>query len=88
MKPRFSICIPVWEQHGFGLQYIKDLIYSIQIQTFQNYEIVISDHSINNDIYESLDLDTNFLNNDFKSQVKVILNNITLFLNDSKCSIK
>lgn len=52
MKPRFSICIPVWEQHGFGLQYIKDLIYSIQIQTFQNYEIVISDHSINNDIYE------------------------------------
>ena len=52
MKPRFSICIPVWEQHGFGLQYLKDLIHSIQIQTFQNYEIVISDHSINNDIYE------------------------------------
>jgi glycosyltransferase involved in cell wall biosynthesis len=52
LKPRFSICIPVWEQHGFGLQYLKDLIYSIQIQTFQNYEIVISDHSINNDIYE------------------------------------
>jgi hypothetical protein len=35
---------------------------------------------INNDIYESLDLDTNFSNNDFKSQVKVILFNITLFL--------
>lgn len=52
MKHRFSICIPVWEQHGFGLEYLKDLIYSIQIQTFQNYEIVISDHSINNDIYE------------------------------------
>ena len=43
---------------------------------------------INNDIYESLDLNTNFLNNDFKSQVKVILFNITLFLKDSKCSIK
>lgn len=51
MKPRFSICIPVWEQHGFGLQYIKDLIYSIQIQTFQNYEIVISDHSKNRKIF-------------------------------------
>jgi hypothetical protein len=35
---------------------------------------------INNDIYESLDLDTNFSNNDFKNQVNVILNNITLFL--------
>ena len=35
---------------------------------------------INNDIYESLDLDPNFSNNDFKNQVKAILNNITLFL--------
>jgi len=50
MKPRFSICIPVWEQGGFGLQYLKDLIHSIQIQTFQDWEIVISDHSQNYDI--------------------------------------
>lgn len=50
VKPRFSICIPVWEQHGFGLQYLKDLIHSIQIQTFQDWEIVISDHSKNDDI--------------------------------------
>ena len=52
MKPRFSICIPVWEQGGFGIQYLKDLIHSIQIQTFQDWEIVISDHSQNDDIYE------------------------------------
>lgn len=45
MKPRFSICIPVWEQHGFGLQYLKDLLHSIQIQRYYDYEIVISDHS-------------------------------------------
>lgn len=52
LKPRFSICIPVWEQHGVGLEYLQDLIQSIQIQTFQNYEIVISDHSKDNKIYE------------------------------------
>lgn len=52
MKPRFSICIPVWEQHGFGLEYLKDLIHSIQIQTFQNWEIVISDHSQNWKIFD------------------------------------
>ena len=52
MKPKFSICIPVWEQHGFGIQYLKDLIHSIQIQSFQNLEIVISDHSQNDEIYE------------------------------------
>lgn len=52
MKPRFSICIPVWEQHGFGLEYLKDLIHSIQIQSFPDYEIVVSDHSQNDEIYE------------------------------------
>jgi hypothetical protein len=50
MKPRFSICIPVWEQHGFGLQYLKDLIYSIEMQIFKNFDVVFSDHSKNSDI--------------------------------------
>ena len=54
MKPRFSICIPVWEQHGFGLQYLKDLIHSIEIQTFQNFKIIVSDHSRNDEIFEFL----------------------------------
>jgi len=51
MKNRFSICIPVWEQYGTGFQYFKKLIQSIQIQTFKDYEIVISDHSRNLDIF-------------------------------------
>lgn len=52
LKPRFSICIPVWEQYGYGLRYLKDLIYSIRLQTFQDYEIIISDHSKNCDIFD------------------------------------
>ena len=51
MKPRFSICIPVWEQHGFGLSYLKDLIHSIKIQSFKDWEILISDHSENDEIF-------------------------------------
>ena len=39
---------------------------------------------INNNIYESLDLTSNLSNNDFKAKAKDILNNITLFLDDSK----
>lgn len=35
---------------------------------------------INNDIYESLDLIANILNNDFKVKAKEIMHNITLFL--------
>lgn len=45
MRPRFSICIPVWEQHGSGLKHLNDLINSIHIQSFKNFEIIISDHS-------------------------------------------
>lgn len=70
LKPRFSICIPVWEQHGFGLQYLKDLIHSIQIQTFQNWEIVISDHSRNDEIYKYLML----LYSDVRGRMKYIKN--------------
>ena len=54
MKPRFSICIPVWEQGGYGLQYLKDLIHSIQTQSFKNWEIVVSDHSKDDHIYKFL----------------------------------
>lgn len=60
LKPRFSICVPVWEQHGFGLQYLKDLIYSIQIQRYYDYEIVISDHSQNNDIDKFVNKEVKF----------------------------
>lgn len=48
---RFSICIPTWEQHGVGAYFLTDLLLSIERQTFQDYEIVISDHSKNDDIY-------------------------------------
>lgn len=47
---RFSICIPTWEQHGVGAYFLTDLLLSIQLQTFQDYEIVISDHSKSEEI--------------------------------------
>lgn len=47
---RFSICIPTWEQHGVGAYFLTDLLLSIERQTFQDFEIVISDHSKNDEI--------------------------------------
>jgi glycosyltransferase involved in cell wall biosynthesis len=47
---KISICIPVWEQHGVGLSHLKDLICSIFLQSFKDWEIIISDHSKNDDI--------------------------------------
>jgi glycosyltransferase involved in cell wall biosynthesis len=52
MEPRFSICIPAWEQGGSGMPHLKRLIESILAQSFKDYEIVISDHSKNNNIQD------------------------------------
>lgn len=47
---RFSIVIPTWEQHGKGNFFLNQLLNSISLQTFSNYEVVVSDHSSNDDI--------------------------------------
>jgi glycosyltransferase involved in cell wall biosynthesis len=48
MSPLFSICIPTWEQNGFGGVYLSKLLDTIKTQTLQDFEVVISDHSTTN----------------------------------------
>lgn len=50
MDLKISICIPTWEQHGFGCQYLKELLDTIKTQTYKNFNVVISDHSVNDEI--------------------------------------
>lgn len=45
-----SICIPCYEMHGKGVQYLNILLDSIKEQTYQDYEIIISDHSRDDNI--------------------------------------
>lgn len=47
---KISICIPTWEQNKYGKLYLKELLNSILVQTNKNFNIIISDHSINDDI--------------------------------------
>ena len=47
---RFSIVIPTWEQYGKGVFFLNQLLTSIRNQNYQSLEVIISDHSINNDI--------------------------------------
>jgi glycosyltransferase involved in cell wall biosynthesis len=47
---KFSIVIPTWEQHGFGIIFLEQLLQSIRSQTLKDFEIIISDHSISNEI--------------------------------------
>lgn len=85
---RFSICVPVWEQHGFGLLYLKDLIHSIQSQTFQNWELIISDHSKDNEIFKylkSLNIDLVYTKNNMNYGNGV--NNLNKCLNNANGEI-
>ena len=48
---RVSVAIPVYEMGGKGTEFLKYCIHSILGQTYPIYEIVISDHSKNDDIF-------------------------------------
>lgn len=47
---KISICIPTWEQHGKGVSFLEQLFVSIESQTYKNYNVIISDQSINDEI--------------------------------------
>jgi glycosyltransferase involved in cell wall biosynthesis len=42
---KISIAIPTWESYNNGEQFLDDLLRTIEIQTFRDFEVVISDHS-------------------------------------------
>jgi hypothetical protein len=72
-------------------KYYFNNIYSILLILFEIHDLpntfAYLVAIINNDIYDSLNLQSNFSNNDFKEKAKEILQNITVFLDDSKPSI-
>jgi glycosyltransferase involved in cell wall biosynthesis len=50
VKPFFSIAIPTWGIRGKGVEYLEHSFNIIAQQSFTDYEVVISDHSDDNDI--------------------------------------
>lgn len=68
-NPKVSICIPTWEQNNNGVNFLTDLLNSIQIQTYKDFEVVISDHSIDNKIFDFIhtsnyEFDINYIRNE------------------------
>jgi glycosyltransferase involved in cell wall biosynthesis len=50
INPFFSICIPAYEMRGCGLDFLKFNLKTFKQQSFSDFEVVISDHSQNDDI--------------------------------------
>ena len=47
---KLSIAIPCYEMKGSGDEYLKECFDSISNQTFSDYEVVVSDHSVDDKI--------------------------------------
>jgi glycosyltransferase involved in cell wall biosynthesis len=47
---KISICIPAYEMNGNGVKSLKRLLQTISAQTYKDYEIIVSDHSKNDEI--------------------------------------
>ena len=47
---KISVCIPTWEQYGNGFYYLKSLFESLKKQTFKNFNVIVSDHSMDDEI--------------------------------------
>lgn len=57
-----SIAIPVYECHGMGWIYLSELINSIAKQSYKDIDIVISDQSTDDDIFNLCKAYKNYLN--------------------------
>lgn len=51
---KISIAIPTWEFNGRGSEYLNDLLRTIQIQSYKDFEVCISDHSVDNEVLKEL----------------------------------
>ena len=49
---KVSVAIPTFEYYGMGVVVLDDMFRTISQQTFKDVEVVISDHSVNDDIEE------------------------------------
>lgn len=47
---KISIAIPTWECNGKGSEFLDDLLRTIEIQHFKDFEVVVSDHSKNDEL--------------------------------------
>jgi hypothetical protein len=50
VPPRVSVCIPAYEMHGRGAAFLARSLAALDRQTLQDIEVVVSDHSENDDL--------------------------------------
>ena len=60
-RPFFSIAIPTWEINGLGAEYLDYSFNILANQTFKDFEVVVSDHSLDDSIVRVIQKWSQFL---------------------------
>lgn len=60
--PFFSIAVPAYEMNGNGVDFLNHSFSILDEQTFTDFEVVVSDHSLNDDIKDLCNTWSNRLN--------------------------
>jgi len=81
----FSIAIPTYEMRGRGVEFLDFSFQKLNEQSFKDFEVVVSDHSSNDDIKDLCDrwsevLDVKYIKNNYKigsssANINVAMNN-------------
>lgn len=58
--PEISIAIPAYEMKGAGASYLDELFKTIRAQDFQDFEVCVSDHSKEDEIFEVCETYANY----------------------------
>lgn len=67
--PKLSIAVPAYNYTGKGTQFLDDLLRTIEIQTFTDFELVISDHSDDDSLVSKVkEFENKFNINYFKNE--------------------
>jgi hypothetical protein len=71
MDKFFSIAIPTYEMCGFGVEFLENSFSKLHAQSFKDFEVLVSDHSLNDDISDLCGrwmevLDIKYFKNDYK----------------------
>lgn len=49
--PDISVCIPTYEYKGKGVKFLSELFDSLERQTFKDFNVFVSDHSLDEEIF-------------------------------------
>ena len=67
---KISIAIPCYEYSGMGAEILEHSFHQMNIQTFKDFDVIISDHSIDDNVKDPAAVKTSYLKDALNALIK------------------